>query len=319
MEKIFSVNLDADEKVFFGRELEKVKARTYDVKYPAYKAKSLIPVSSEAGEGAETISYQQFDTVGMMKLINSYADDLPRSDIKGAEFISPVRSLGGSYGYSVQEIKAARFAGKPITAKKAEAVRRAYEAAVNKIAWLGNAASPEFAGLNGFIYNPNIPSAAVADNAGGTSKKFADKTPDEIIADLNSLVNDIITVSKGVEIPDTVLLPVEQYAHISSTAKSSDSDTTILDFFKKANPNITTVDWVNELAGLAVAPSGGAAPVDIMIAYRRSDEVLTLELPTMFEQFPAQERNLEFVVPAHGRIGGVIVYYPLACNIREGI
>ncbi len=56
-----------------------------------------------------------------------------------------------------------------------------------------------------------------------------------------------------------------------------------------------------------------------MITYKRSPDKLTLELPQLFEQFAAQERNLEFVVPAHGRIGGVIIYYPLSVNIVEGI
>jgi hypothetical protein len=56
-----------------------------------------------------------------------------------------------------------------------------------------------------------------------------------------------------------------------------------------------------------------------MIVYRKDPDVLTLEIPQPFEQFPAQERNLEFVVPAHSRIGGVIVYYPLAIDITEGI
>lgn len=51
------INLDANESIFFERELEHVKARSYDIKYPEFKATMLIPVSTEAGPGAETITY----------------------------------------------------------------------------------------------------------------------------------------------------------------------------------------------------------------------------------------------------------------------
>jgi len=35
--------------------------------------------------------------------------------------------------------------------------------------------------------------------------------------------------------------------------------------------------------------------------------------------FPAQERNLAYVVPAHARVAGVVAYYPLSIYILQGI
>ena len=74
--------LDADEVIFFEKELESLKSRSFDRKFKQLKARDLIPVSRDADAGAETITYQQFDQVGMAKLIASYADDLPRADVK---------------------------------------------------------------------------------------------------------------------------------------------------------------------------------------------------------------------------------------------
>ena len=126
-------NLDANESIFFARELEYIKKRTYDIRYPEYKATAMIPVSGEAGPGATSITYQSFDRVGIMKIIANYADDLPRSDVFGVEYSVPVKSLGGSYGYSIQEIRSAAMAGKPLTARKANATRQSYEQKVNQI------------------------------------------------------------------------------------------------------------------------------------------------------------------------------------------
>ena len=99
------INIDAQESVFFDRELEYIKSQSYDVKFPQLKAKTLIPVSTEAGPGASTITYRAYEGYGVAKIIASYADDLPRADVGGKEFTSNVRSLGDSYGYNVQEIR----------------------------------------------------------------------------------------------------------------------------------------------------------------------------------------------------------------------
>lgn len=318
-EVVHAVNLDANESAFFARELEFVKSRSYDKRYPEYKAIRLIPVSTEAGPGAESITYRQFDTVGLMKLIANYADDLPRADVIGKEFTSPVRSLGGSYGYNLQEIRNAQMAGRPLTQRKADAARLAYEQTVNRLAWFARAADTTSGGLTGLLYAANVTKGTVRQGPTSTAYKFLLKTPDEVIYDLNRIVNNVIELTKGVEIPDTLLLPVAQYTHIATTRLAAGTDTTILEFFKRNNPNITAVEWVNELKDVTPLPSSLTSTGDVMIAYRRDPMKLTLELPQMFEQLPVQERGLEYIVPTHARIGGVIVYYPLSISIIEGI
>ncbi len=58
MDKIVTVNLDSAETAFFARELEYIKSKSYDIEFPPLKAIKLIPVSTEAGPGAESITYQ---------------------------------------------------------------------------------------------------------------------------------------------------------------------------------------------------------------------------------------------------------------------
>lgn len=311
-EVVKAVNLDANESAFFARELEAIKARTYDVQYPEYKAVRLIPVSTEAGSGAESITYRQFDSVGLMKVIANYADDLPRSDVFGKEFTSPIRSLGGSYGWNLQEVRAAAKARRPLTSRKADAARMSYEQKVNRIGWFARPADGVNRGLTGLLYNPNVTSGAATTGSWGSA------TTDQIIGDVNDAINDPISLTKGVEVPNTVLLPVDKYTQIASTPRSTTSDTTILEFLRRVHPGVT-FEWVNELSAVDPAPSGGSAPTNIMIAYRRDPMKLTYEIPQPFEQLPVQERGLEYVVPTHARNGGVIVYYPLSVNIVEGI
>lgn len=314
-EKIISVNLDANETAFFARELEFIKSRSYDVVYPELKAIQLIPVSTEAGSGAETITYQQFDQVGVAKIIANYADDLPRADIKGKEFTAKVRSIGDSYGYNVQEIRAAQMANRNLTQRKANAARRANDQLVDSLAWYGDVTH----GLVGLLNNPNITAVEVQVGATTAKKKWAEKNPDEILLDLNDGVTDIIELTNGVEVPDTILIPIAQLALIQKTRLAAGTDTTILQFFLANNPSITRIEWVVQLKAVDPLPSGDTGPKDVMVVYQRNPDKLTLEIPQSYEQFPAQERNLEFVIPTHSRFGGVIIYYPLSVSVVEGI
>ena len=70
-----SGHMDANESIFFARQLEYVKAQTYDIKYPAMNALNLFPVDTSAGAGAKTITYRQYDSVGAAKVIANYAQD----------------------------------------------------------------------------------------------------------------------------------------------------------------------------------------------------------------------------------------------------
>lgn len=324
-------NLDANESAFFARQLEYIKPRTYDILYPEYKIMTLVPVDSSAGPGAQTVTYRQYDSVGVMKIIANYGDDLPRADSYGKEFFTPVRSLGCSYGYNIQEIRGAQMAGVPLQQRKANAAMRAYQQAVNRIGWFARPSDKQYAGLTGFLYNLNTTKATAHTGATSTKVRWCEagqavKLPDEILIDLNAGILSIIDTSKGVHIPDTVILPPKEWGYIASTPRSSNSDTTILEFFLKSNPGVKSVEWANECKNVSPLPStvtsettAGSGTGNVMITYKRDPEMLTLEIPQMFEQFTVQERNLEYVVPCHARIAGVIIPYPLSIHILEGI
>lgn len=310
---IQSTHLDANETFFFSRELEYIKSKSYDIEFPEMKAFKHIPISTEAGEGALSITYAQFEEVGMARVIESYADDLPRADIRGKEFTQLVKSIGASYGYSVQEIRAAVYVGRSLTQRQANAARRANDQKINRLAWFGD----QVYQILGMLNNANVPIGTVLNDGTASATQWTSKTPDQILYDMNALANSIPAITKSVEMPNTLLLPVAQYTLIASTPRSATSDTTILEYFIQNNPFITTVDWVPELAG--AGPVVDDVATDVMIAYDKNPDKLTMEIPMPFTQYPPQERGLEFVVPCESRYGGIIVYYPLSLSIGYGI
>lgn len=302
-------NMDDAESIFFAKELEAAKSKSYDIVYADLKARKLFPVDSSAGSGAESIKYEQYDSVGMGKLISSYADDLPRADVKGKEFLSAIKSIAASYGWSLQEIRAAKFAGKPLEQRRANAAKRACLQKENQIAFFGDADN----NLGGLLSNANIPVVVLPADGTGASALWSTKTADQIIRDMHLVVNTVMSQSKGVEQADTLLLPIEQYNLAATKKVGVDSNMTVLKYFLETSPYVKNVEWVNELDG---AGTGG---LDVMVAYKRDPDKLTLEVPQDFEQLDVQVKNLEYTVPCHMRSGGLLIYYPLSLAKAEGL
>jgi hypothetical protein len=304
--------VDADGAVFFQRQLEFVKARSYDVRYAELKARMLFPVSTEAGPGVTTITYRTYDQAGAAKIINAYANDLPRADIGGKETSIPVRSVGTSYGYNIDEIAASQLTGLGLDQRRANAARRSIEQVVNDVAFWGDATS----GLPGLFTNPNVPTGNVVDPGAGT--EWSTKTPDEILFDINDLFADIFETTKMVESGNTLLLPPAQWALIMSTARSANSDTTIAQYVAMNSPflnSIADIIPVNECA----AANNPELTSDAMVAYDRSPDKLQLEIPVDLEFMPVQQKNLEFIIPGRSRLAGLNIYYPLSLAIATGI
>lgn len=297
---------DASETAFVTKQLEYVKAKTYDVKYGDQRY-SMLPLDASADEGAQTITYQSFDQVGQAKIIANYADDLPRCDVHVTETSINVKGIGDSYGYSLQDIRSARRAGVNLNTRKATTCRRAIEQKVNSLVWTADGSE----GVTGLLYNSNI---TVNNAPTGT---WSGATTAQILADLMYAIDHIVSATNGIEVPNTVLLPIDEYTLISSKPMQTGSDTTILEFFKTNRPG-TTVTWLQELADMAVAPSG-ATNKNVMLAFVNDADHLTVEMPVPFEQLEPEKRNLEWVVDCHARCAGVAVYYPAAVHAVEGI
>lgn len=304
-------NLDTSESAFLNQQLQQVRAKSYDIKYPNLIARELIPVDNSVDNGSEVVTYYQYDQVGMAKIIRDYADDLPRADVQAKEFHAKVRSIAVAYGYSVQEIRAAMKAGNPLEQRKANAARKAVEQLVDDIAQLGDSKH----GLLGFLNQPNTSTYTPPADGTGASALWSAKSADLILRDMHGAVKAIVVGTKGVEAPDTMLIPLDQYELISTKriGTTDGSDNTILAHFLRVNP------WIKSVVPWIALTGAGAGGTNRMVVYRKDPDALQLVMPQEFEQFPPQTKNLEITTPCHARISGVHVYYPLSICYADGI
>lgn len=301
--------------VFFARELDHVKTETYDVEYPEMTALAIFPVTSEIPEGAETFTYYSYDKTGMAVIINNYATDLPRADVKGKPVTGYVKSVGDSYGYSVQEMRASRLAGKSLDVRKGEAARYAMDYIVNKIAWAGDKDN----GLVGILSeNNDIPKYVLSTVTvdGKEHTEFRYKNADQILDDINGMQKYTSQITKNVEKPDTLVLPSDVYIDLA-TRRIPDTETTILKFVLDHAPYLKEIREANELQAEStdINPTGS----NVMFLFTNDERKMALEIPMHFYQYPLQEKGLEIEIPCEQRVAGMIIYYPLSGLLAEGV
>jgi hypothetical protein len=284
-----------------ARALLYVKRTVYEYKYPALRARDFIPVSHDAPAGADSITALMWNQVGQAKIIANHGDDLPRVDASVGEDISPVRTLGDAYAYSVLDLARSAMTGMPLNDRKARAAARGMEQSIEDIAAVGSADE----GLGGMLNNANVP----IDAATGA---WSGLTPVQIISDVSRLVTNMATATSQSEEPDTVLFPTSLWANISQTPYSTLNGMTILKVIQANSPAFITFDrWVK-------LDTAGAGGVKRIVAYRKDPDVLSLEMPLEFTQLPPQPRNLDFVINCWARTGGVKIMRPLAMRFMDG-
>jgi len=308
--QLFRDRLDADEAIFFTRELEHIIAGSIDFELPRLKTRELFPTSFEVDPGARSITWHEYEPVGLAAIIANYAKDFPTADVKGQENTSQVRGMGASYRYSLDDIRASRMANKSLDQRRANSAKESVKRKENSIALFGDAAY----NIPGFFSNANITTGTVAADGVAASTEWQSKTPDQILRDMNDAVQGVLNLTNEVEAPNTMLLSSTMLGYIS-TLRITGINETVLAFFLKTN------QYVNQVVSLPECDAANNAlyATDIMVVYDRNPMKLELQIPQDFETFSPQQTMLEFKVPVHEKIGGVLVYKPLSIALYDGL
>lgn len=300
-----------DASIFFARELDYIKSKSYDKIYPEFTALNNFPITHEVPEGAESTTYYSYEKTGIADIISNYATDLPRADVKGNPTTAMVKSVGNSYGYSVQDMRASRMAGKSLDVRKAEAARYAVDRKINEIAFAGDKKH----NLMGMLSPENdIPLYTLSTVGDRTSWK--DKSASEILVDINGMFAYQAKLTQNVERADTLAIPPAEFIDIS-TRQIPNTGYTVKKFLLENAPYLKDIISAPELSADNTATNPYGANVAML--YTNSADKFSLEIPMAFYQYPLQNRNLEVIVPCEERVAGIIMYYPLSALIAVGV
>jgi len=303
--------LNADGASIFADDVEHVLSKAFDVLYAPKKFRLLFNVNTEANAGATSIMYRVYDKVGIAKIIANYANDLPQADVSAKEVIAKVKTVASSFSYNRKEILSSQLAGgQALDVKKAQSALDAVEEKHNKIALLGDA---DYA-IVGLLTHPNIPTGNVPNGVSGFSE-WDQKTPDEIIEDINSIYVDMIDLTNEVEVPTHLALPSKQRAYIA-TKRIVDQNMTIMQYLLQNIEWLASAENIISVPELKGAGTGGA---DVMFGYKRDAMKLEYMIAEEADARTPQVKNLAVQTPVTAETAGLFVYFPLSISIKEGI
>lgn len=291
-------------------QLTAVEAKMYEVQYKNITYNSVIPISNEAGEWAESVTYFFMDGAAIAEFVGSKSLDVPIAEIGTDKVTVPVELGATGYQYSDEELRQAMVLGRPLTQLKANVARRAFEELAQRTAYEGDTQH----NLPGFLDNTNVTSAVVVNPGSGT--EWVNKTPAQILFDINDLLADIFVDSLQVERADTLALPTAQWSFIAATPRSDNSDTTILGYIVANSPYLNSEADVVPLSELTGA---GAGATDRMMAYTKSLDKVVMHIPMPLRFTEPQRKGRGFEVPGEFKLGGVEFRYPGSARYADGI
>jgi hypothetical protein len=309
--------MDAQVAMSFAvSQASRINATVYQAKYPAIRYRGLVPVDTTGPEWVKSITYFSLDAVGQAEWFNAGSDDVPKAELIRAKTETTVALAAIGYGWNVEELAQAQMLGIDLSSRKGQAARRASEEKVDDVAFFGDAEK----GFTGITNNPNVTAVDAAATGTGSSTEWGDKTPGQVMSDVNALITGVFVGTNTVEMIDTVLMPYTQMHDLGTRQLSENTETTILEWLR--SNNVYTMETGQQLTirgirGLETAGDGGTAR---MVGYRNDEEVLRLNMPMPFRFFPVwQTGPFRYDVPGAFRIGGVDVSLPGAMRYMDGI
>jgi hypothetical protein len=313
---MYANRLDAGETIFLNRELESKLAQSRDVKHRQLRIlkENILPINTELDNATKTFVYEVWDSYGFAKIVTSYrAGDIPNVDVSCTEVTGKIFPVMAKMTYDFQEIREAAKANKPLSTKRRDAVIKAIDTKLDRVAWFGDADH----NLVGLAQYPGITSATIPNDGTSSGITWASKTVDLILRDIYNGIAAIKDPTNDIESPDTLLLPSKVFTALGTrmvnTANSGNITILALLMEVLSKLGITKILGLNELN--TANSSGGTRA----ILFKNDKMNLEYFLPVTMEFFAPKEDGLAYDVPAQARTGGVKVYYPMSVCYMDGI
>ena len=302
---------DSSNISYLTRELEGIRKKVFERRYRPIRYRELIPLSVGGGLGVDSLITEVRDKVGKAAFINA-GTDIPQVSITRTEGATPVRVIGAMWETTIFEIAKAQLAGTSLNSRKATACGEVMQTELNDVAWFG---SPDN-GLKGFLEGP---ADYVVSGATANDRLWVNKTPREILNDINEVFIRINEESDDAYEADTLLLPVAQYNYIDTTPVSDNNDMSIKNWIISNSSFLNGPESIQRLSELREAFGTVANPVNGMVAYAKNEEYVTMHIPQDVMTLPPHQQHLSFQNIMLASTGGVEWVVPESARIVTGI
>lgn len=313
---------DAQALTFVQGQAMRINTQVYQTRYPDWDIGRLVFVDSSGGPWDQGVITYTSDESGKAEFLTGYAKDMPFADVSQTQQLRRHQLLGIGYQYNIEEINAAIQIGGSLPDRRASAARKVYTKTIFDLAMTGSAEKAWTGLIN---YTGVTATTAPADGTGSVtfwvdSAGVGQKTPAQIVRDINVALQGIYLSTNTVEMADTLLLPVEAYNYIAATPYSAVTMDTILSFVQRTNIYTLTTGRPLTIRSVRELGTAGAGDTGRLVAYKNDAETVRFHLPMPHRFLPVyQDGWANWVIPGIFRAGGLEISNLFAFRYVDGI
>lgn len=253
------------------------------------------------------------NTTGNMPWVSAETTAIPGVSVDGQRIITPLRLLAREVSYTSPELERSQLTGQPIDTQKIDAMNILYQMNIDQMAYIGSSD----VSATGLLNNASITSSTVANGALG-SPLWANKTADEILADVNTLLSATWLASAYAVCPSKLGLPPAQFSQIASSKVSSAGNISILEFLKQNSIALTINGTALDIVPIKWLPGLGSGVTNRMIAY--TNDASRVRFPMVpIRRETAYYMGIRFIAPYLWAMGEVEFVYPETVQYADGI
>ena len=216
------------------------------------------------------------------------------------------------------DMQKANYIGRSLDQMLSDGVRMAYDKHMDENVYRG---LPAY-GTTGLLNDPDAVETTVAAAGAGNSTKWADKSKEQILADVNTAITAAWEAAEYDEgaIPNHILLPYEQYSHILNTMVTDLAGESILDYLLKNN--IAAKNGASLFIGATRWCKGaGTGGTDRMAVYVNHERYLKLDelVPLNRVMSGPNVANVCYDTAYMANISQVQLLYPQTMTYWDGV
>lgn len=261
--------------------------------------------------GAGTLSNNS--NGGGMPFLSAETTAIPGVSVNGKRLVKPLRLLGREVSYTSVELDRSALLGQSIDAQKMNALNQMYQMNTDQMVYIGSSD----VGATGLLNDADVTATNVAAGASGETE-WVDKTADEIIYDVETLLKDTWAASAYAVVPSKLGLPPTQFAYIAGQKVSSAGNVSILKYLRENTICNTENGKELEIVPMKWLTGRGVGPSDRMIAYTNMEDYVRFPMVPIRRETPYYQ-GIRFFAPYIWAFGEMEVVYPETVRYADGI
>ena len=228
---------------------------------------------------------------------------------------NPLYLWGMEVSYSLPELESAQKLGRPVDAQKFQGMQTKHQMDIDEQVYIGDSSLGKY----GLVNSDLVTVDTLGNGAAGTAT-WVTKSPDEILADVNTTIQACWAAAGYAVCPGELRLPPSQFAYVASQKVSDAGNVSILQFLEENSISLRVNGRklnIQPLKWLATAARSGAT-ADRMVVYTKANDRVRFPLVPL-QRTPLEYRSIFHTTTYFGRLGVVEFVYPETVRYADGL